>query len=229
MNEINSNVAIQQDIYDQYKLPEKQEKDEDPNSLAQDDFLTLMTTQLKHQDPMKPMDNGDFLGQMAQFSTVSGIGDLKESFDNMATSFGSTQALSAAGLIGKSVLMESNKATLSDEATEISGAIDIPQSTSKATVSVYDSSGTIIKQIDLEKQSKGQQVFSWDGKNEDGEKAPDGSYEFRAEYLMEDGKTQAATTLINSKIDSVGFKEGNITVNTVDGQKHDFSSINQIG
>lgn len=229
MSEINSNLAVQQDIYDQYKLDDKKDKDEDPNSLAQDDFLTLMTTQLKHQDPMKPMENGDFLGQMAQFSTVSGIGDLKESFDNMATSFGSTQALSAAGLIGKSVLMEASKATLSDESTEISGAIDIPQSTSKATVSVYDSSGTIIKQIDLEKQSKGQQVFSWDGKDDDGEKAPDGNYEFRAEYLMEDGKTQAATTLINSKIDSVGFKEGNITVNTVDGQKHDFSSINQIG
>jgi len=229
MSEINSNLAVQQDIYDQYKLDDKKDKDEDPNSLAQDDFLTLMTTQLKHQDPMKPMENGDFLGQMAQFSTVSGIGDLKESFDNMATSFGSTQALSAAGLIGKSVLMEASKATLSDESTEISGAIDIPQSTSKATVSVYDSSGTIIKQIDLEKQSKGQQVFSWDGKDDDGEKAPDGNYEFRAEYLMEDGKTQAATTLINSKIDSVGFKEGNITVNTVDGQKHDFSSINQVG
>ena len=229
MSEINSNLAIQQDIYDQYKLDDKKDKDEDPNSLAQDDFLTLMTTQLKHQDPMKPMENGDFLGQMAQFSTVSGIGDLKDSFDNMATSFGSTQALSAAGLIGKSVLMEANKATLSDESTEIGGAIDIPQSTSKATVNVYDSSGTIIKQIDLEKQSKGQQAFSWDGTNEDGEKAPEGSYEFRAEYLMEDGKTQAATTLINSKIDSVGFKEGNITVNTVDGQKHNFSSINQIG
>ncbi len=229
MNDINSNLAVNQDIYDQYKIPEKQAKDEDPNSLAQDDFLTLMTTQLKHQDPMKPMENGEFLGQMAQFSTVSGLGDLKESFDKMAASFGSTQALSAAGLIGKSVLMESNKATLSDEATEVSGAIDIPQSTSKATVNVYDSNGTIIKQIDLERQSKGQHVFSWDGTNEAGEKAPEGNYEFRAEYLMEDGKTQAATTLINSKIDSVGFKEGNITVNTVDGQKHDFSSINQIG
>ncbi len=229
MNEINSNLAVQQDIYEQYKLDEKKDKDEDPNSLAQDDFLLLMTTQLKHQDPMEPMENGDFLGQMAQFSTVSGIGDLNESFDNMATSFGSTQALSAAGLIGKGVLMEANKATLSDEVTEISGAIDIPQSTSKATVSVYDSSGTIIKKIDLENQSKGQQAFSWDGENEEGEKAADGNYEFRAEYLMEDGKTQTATTLINSKIDSVGFKEGNITVNTIDGQKHDFSSINQIG
>ncbi len=229
MSEINSNLAIQQDIYDQYKLDDKKDKDEDPNALAQDDFLTLMTTQLKHQDPMKPMENGEFLGQMAQFSTVSSLGDLQDSFDNMAESFNSSQALSAAGLIGKNVLMEGNDASLSSEATEISGAIDLPQSTSKATVNVYDSSGSLIKQIDLQKQSKGQQVFSWDGKNKEGEQAPEGRYEFRAEYAMEDGKIQAATTLINSKIESVGLKEGNITVNTVDGQTHDFSSINQIG
>ena len=229
MSEINSNIAIQQDIYDQYKLPEKEKKDEDPNSLAQDDFLTLMTTQLKHQDPMKPMENGEFLGQMAQFSTVSGLGELKDSFDEMAASFNSAQALSAAGLIGKNVLMEGNEATLSEDVTEVSGAIELPQSTGKAMINVYDSGGTLIKQIDLANQPQGQQAFVWDGTSKDGEQAPKGRYEFRAEYTMEDGKTQAATTLINSRIDSVGLKEGNITVNTVDGQSHGLSSINQIG
>jgi len=229
MNEINSNIAIQQDIYEQYKLPEKKNKDEDPNSLAQDDFLMLMTTQLKHQDPMKPMENGEFLGQMAQFSTVSGLGELKASFDKMAASLGSNQALSAAGLIGKNVLVEGNEATLGEEITEVSGAVELPQSTRKAMINVYDSSGTLIKQIDLASQAKGQHAFSWDGTNKEGEQVPKGRYEFRAEYIMEDGKSQAATTLINSKIDSVGLKDGHITVNTVDGQSHDFSTINQIG
>ncbi len=229
MNDINSSLPINQDIYEQYKIPEKKQEDNDPNSLAQNDFLTLMTTQLKHQDPMKPMDNGDFLGQMAQFSTVSGLGDLKESFDKMATSLGSSQALSAAGLIGKKVLITGDEAVLNDEVTEISGAIELPQSTGQASINIYDSSDTLIRKIDLGSQPKGTQEFAWDGKNNDGSPATAGHYKIRAEYTMEDGKTQAATTLLNTGIDSVGLKEGNITLNTVDGQTYDLSSINQIG
>ena len=53
-------------------------------TLGQEDFLKLMTTQLQYQDPFKPMDNGEFLGQMAQFSTVSSIQSLQSSFAQLA-------------------------------------------------------------------------------------------------------------------------------------------------
>jgi flagellar basal-body rod modification protein FlgD len=229
MSEINTNLAVNQDIFDQYKLPEKNKKDEDPNALAQDDFLTLMTTQLKHQDPMKPMENGEFLGQMAQFSTVSGLGELKDSFDQMAASFGSSQALAAAGLIGKEVLTTSNEVTLHAEGEGISGAIELPQSTHKALINIYDGSGSLVNTIDLGAQSSGQLKFSWNGETSDGSPAPTGRYEFRAEYATDKNETQAATTLINAKIDSVGFKEGKVILNTADGQAHDFASVSQIG
>jgi flagellar basal-body rod modification protein FlgD len=67
-------------------------------SLGQDQFLKLMTTQMTHQDPTKPMQNGEFLSQMAQFGTVSGIQDLQQSFKDFAASIGSDQALQAAKL-----------------------------------------------------------------------------------------------------------------------------------
>ena len=53
------------------------------SSLGQDDFLKLLTTQLQYQDPMKPMENGEFLGQMAQFSTVTGITEMQTSMESM--------------------------------------------------------------------------------------------------------------------------------------------------
>ena len=53
------------------------------DKVGQDQFLELMITQLKNQDPMKPMDNGQFLSQMAQFGTVSGINDLQKSFGSL--------------------------------------------------------------------------------------------------------------------------------------------------
>ena len=53
---------------------------QDDGALATEDFLALMTTQLQNQDPLKPLESGDFLGQIASFSTVSGIGELNDSF-----------------------------------------------------------------------------------------------------------------------------------------------------
>lgn len=221
-------TTISTDIYDKFKLQTNEEK-KDNNSLAQDDFLMLMTTQLQNQDPMKPMENGEFLGQMAQFSTVSGLGDLKDSFDKLASSFSSNQTLMAAGMIGKNVLTPGNAATLGAEGEKISGAIDLPQSTGRAAVNVYDSSGTLVHQIELGIQPAGQTKFSWDGKTSDGTQAPAGRYDFRAEFAADNGETQAATTLIYAKIDSVGIKGGQISVNTTDGLSHNLSTITQIG
>ena len=65
------------------------------DELGQTEFLELMTTQLTYQDPLKPMENGDFLGQMAQFGTVSGISELNNTFSNLSESFQSNQALQA--------------------------------------------------------------------------------------------------------------------------------------
>ena len=73
------------------------EKAKKQATLSQDQFLKLMTTQMTHQDPSEPMKNAEFLSQMAQFGTVSGIQDLQQSFANFATSINSDQALQATG------------------------------------------------------------------------------------------------------------------------------------
>ncbi len=96
--------------------------------LGQEDFLKLLVAQLKNQDPNNPADNGEFLGQIAQFSMVSGIDDLGVSFDGIASSLYTSQAMQAAELVGKHVLIETNTATLNaycgdrgDIGTSVSG------------------------------------------------------------------------------------------------------------
>ena len=54
------------------------------DTLGQSDFLKLMTTQLQNQDPFSPMENGDFIAQMAQFSTVTGIAEMGESLISLS-------------------------------------------------------------------------------------------------------------------------------------------------
>src|SRR6478735_4235489 len=75
-------------------------------SLGQTDFLRLMTEQFKNQDPLKPLDNAQFLGQLAQFSTVQGIDKMQGAMDAVASVMESDQALRAASLVGHDALVE---------------------------------------------------------------------------------------------------------------------------
>ena len=77
------------------------------NELGQADFLELMVAQLKNQDPTKPMDNSEFLSQMAQFSMVNGIEGLNTSFSSVSESILGSQGLQAATLLDRQALVDS--------------------------------------------------------------------------------------------------------------------------
>ena len=132
------------------------------SELGQKDFMTLMMTQLKNQDPFKPLDSGAFLGQLAQFGTVSGLAGLQTSFDSLKTSLVSNQALQAASLVGRSALVEASTMAVGS-GQPVAGAVDLPDSTSSLTVTVRDSTGQVVRTLPLGANAKGEAPFVWDG------------------------------------------------------------------
>jgi flagellar basal-body rod modification protein FlgD len=198
-------------------------------SLGQEQFLKLLTTQLTHQDPSKPMENGDFLGQMAQFSTVSGIQDLQASFKDFVTSMSSSQALQASGLVGRYVSAPSKEALLGATGS-VSGDFELPSSTTNAGVKIIDpQTGETIKDIDLGSQAKGMTSFEWDGYDNSGVRADPGVYKVEASAWI-DGKNTVLETNIKSKVSSVTMANGTtglqVNLNGLDSVK--FSQIKQI-
>jgi flagellar basal-body rod modification protein FlgD len=169
--------------------------------LGQSEFLKLMTTQLNNQDPMSPMDNGQFYGQIAQFSTVAGIQDLQASFQQMATALYSNQALQASTLVGRDVMVSSSQVTLA-AGGNVSGAVDVPVATSQLAVNIYDQAGQLVRRVDLGAQSAGQSDFNWDGTRADGSAAPPGKY-FIGSDMLYNGQSVALETLVSARIDSV--------------------------
>ena len=127
--------------------------------MSQSQFLKLMTVQLANQDPFKPMENGDFLGQMAQFSTVTGIEQLSTSFDTLSQSVNQGQAMQAAALVGKQVLAPGTKAQL-DAGQGMKGAIGLTAPADRVTVGVYDDKGQLMQTLDLGAQGSGMTDFS---------------------------------------------------------------------
>ncbi|RJQ45337.1 MAG: flagellar hook assembly protein FlgD [Gammaproteobacteria bacterium] len=173
------------------------------NKLGQEDFLKLMTTQLKNQDPLKPLESNEFLGQIAQFSTVSGIQDLQNSFSQLASSMQANQTLQAAALIGRSVLVPSAIGAL-EAGGSLSGVAGLPSSTTQLDVSIYDSNGQLVRRLNLGAQQSGVVQFSWDGLRDDGQAASPGRYAIKAEALL-DGKSTALGTLVQARVESVAL------------------------
>lgn len=196
------------------------------SDLGQDDFLHLMLTQLKNQDPFKPLDSGEFLGQLAQFGTVSGLAGLQTSFDSLKTSLVSNQALQAASLVGRSALVATSTIGIAD-GRPVSGAVDLPESTSALAVAVSDRGGQVVRTIALGASAEGLKSFTWDGRTDAGTAAPAGEYTFSAAFRSSD-KVQAATTLLSAPIDSVRLDADGFTVEVRGVGEVPFSSVREI-
>ena len=197
------------------------------NELGQDAFLELMVTQLKNQDPLNPMENGEFLSQIAQFGAVSGIDELNSSFDGLSSSISSDQGLQAANLVGRTVVVPSDAAVLAAGGT-VQGEISLPASTPNLSVTVTDSNGAFVRRLDLNTQQAGQVPFSWDGLLEDGTYADPGVYQITAEASV-GGEIKALATQIRADVDSVtlGGSQG-LILNLAGLGSYQFSDVQQI-
>ncbi len=170
------------------------------SQLGQEDFLTLMVTQFQNQDPFKPMENGDFLAQMAQFSTVSGLQELNGRFESLAANISGDQALQAAGLIGREILVSGDVISLSESGQSVDFAV-VTDGAGEVVVDVKDESGQLVRTLSLQADEAGNHRLSWDGQNTKGEPADAGFYQFEARMNGGD----AIGVLLAGRVDSVGL------------------------
>jgi len=200
---------------------------EDDGKLATADFLALMTTQLQNQDPLKPMESGDFLGQIAAFSTVSGIGDLNSSFDGFAQSMQSDQALRGSALVGRSVLVPSSLGNLTAE-EGLKGQINVAEPVTDLKVQIYNETGVPVRTLDMGSAS-GYTNFSWDGFDADGQALPAGIYQYQASGTVAGDNTVFATATV-AKVDSVLVGNGSqgLTINLAGIGSVPFSEVQEI-
>ncbi|HKK14555.1 MAG TPA: flagellar hook assembly protein FlgD [Gammaproteobacteria bacterium] len=197
-------------------------------TLGQKDFLKLMLTQLKEQNPTKPLDANQMISQMAQFSQVSGLQNLQKSVGDLSSSLYSNQALQGANLVGHKVLAPTGTAQLATAGGSVSGAVDLPAAASNVTLKVYDQSGQLVRSIPMGDHAAGNVDFKWDGMTSKGQAAPAGTYMVTAQATY-NGKEQAVDTMTASTVQSVTLdKSGALTLNLAGAGSVDFSKVRQI-
>ncbi len=170
--------------------------------LGQSDFLRLLSTQIENQDPLNPLDNTEFVAQMAQFGILDSVQGLESSFTSFGNTMQSSFALQASALVGRKVMVDGNVSMLSSSNPTISGLVGLTNNVDSLSVEIVNGSGSVVKQINLGPQSQGSTQFTWDGKLEDGTPASEGLYSIRARGVA-NNVTQGYSTAVVANVDSV--------------------------
>ncbi len=193
---------------------------------AQSRFLKLLTEQLKNQDPLNPMDNAQMTSQLAQISTVDGIAKLNTTLTALLQDSQSGEAMQAAALVGKGVMVEGKALTLSG--SKAYGGFELTSAADKVTVTIKDSGGTEIRKMELGSFDAGVFNFAWDGKTTNGTQAVDGKYTMSvtATRGSEDVKPIALQlTTVNSVLRT---SKGEVSLDVGSGNLVSLTDIKQI-
>ena len=185
-----------------------------------DTFLQILTTQLRNQNPLDPLDTNAFTQQLVQFSGVEQQLKTNQFLEAMMTSTQNANNSQAVSYIGKIVTAEGSKTELVDGkatwhfATAKAASISATVRDKDGNV-VYTKTGTV---------KQGESVFTWDGIGSDGRKKPDGSYSVTIEGRDGDGKLVDVATQMTGEVTGVDFS-GTEPVLIVGGAKVNLSSV----
>lgn len=138
--------------------------------------------------------------------------------NNISSNFSSSQALQASSLVGRSIIIQTDKAMV-DTSKSMTGSVAVTSAVGNVSVKITDKDGNVVRTVDMGAQSAGAQSFIWDGKNDKGEVAPAGTYTFNATTKNDKGDAVALTTSLPATVTSVTLSKtgGEMLLNLAGG------------
>ena len=194
--------------------------------LGQADFLRLMTEQLRNQDPLKPLEGTQMLGQLAQFSTVQGIENMQSALGAVANVMESDQTLRAAALVGHDALVEAGTLDLQAGAG-VRGEV-VASGAGPVQIEIVDASGQVVRRMPAQANAAGPVAYAWDGRTGAGAEAPAGRYTVRA-TSGSGSDTESLPVRVAARVESVSIEPNGLTLNLAGLGSHPLSAVRRIG
>ena len=186
---------------------------------AQDRFLKLLVAQLNNQDPMNPLDNAQMTSQIAQINTVTGIQQLNQTMESMATQFNSLQVMQGTTLVGRNVMIEGTGLSMEDKTGK--AGFELGYAATDVKVEVMTAGGQVVDTVDLGAKSAGRHTFEWDASKYTG---PTDALQFRV--VASNGPTKLEWTgLSMAKVTSAGAENGQLMLSLSNGKTINYSQI----
>lgn len=198
--------------------------------LGQEDFLRLFVTKLRYQDPMSPMQDEAFIAQLAEFSSLQQLTALNENFEaSIRWDVINNQTINnsvAAQLIGRQVVANLSELRLTEEnAPKLS--FELSEFASSIEIEIVDAAGETIRTIKESQLPSGRNDVVWDGNNEDGERAPEGSYTVTITATDANGESFNTSLSITGIITGVVYR-GGIAFLKIDGTEVALGDVEEI-
>jgi flagellar basal-body rod modification protein FlgD len=185
------------------------------STLGKDDFLKLLITQLRNQDPLNPLDQNQFLAQTAQFSALESLQNIGVQISDLRQLAAGTSFAQSAALLGKTVLASGRDFVLGAGPALLPFVLD---QTASVTVEILDARGAVVRSLASGSLPAGPQAVEWDGRDGSGTALTPGSYHFRVR--AEGGATavaaQGTLTGLSPGGGGVLYRIGNVTIRPED-------------
>ena len=163
-------------------------------------FLTLLTTQLKNQDPLAPLDATQFVSQLSQFSSVEQAIVANQKLDQIISSLGANSMMADVGLIGHKVELAGNAVELNNGNASLT--YSLANDAAQAGVVIRDASGNIVRSMAVD-SGAGEHSLTWDGTDNSGNSLADGIYSFTFGAADADGKVVTSTSYVTATVNRV--------------------------
>jgi flagellar basal-body rod modification protein FlgD len=187
-------------------------------------FLTLLTTQLQHQDPLSPLDTNQFTQQLVQFASVEQQLKTNTQLTTLVSLQQTAQSTQALGFVGKTAVVDGSTASL----TNASATWDLSVPTnSNVNISITNSTGQTVFTGNYAVNTGNNLPFTWDGKGNDGSQWPDGSYKLTATAADSVGNPVTVSTQIQGVVNSVDLTQSPPLL-SINGQNYTVSQIKSI-
>ena len=192
-----------------------------------DAFLQLLVTQLQYQDPLSPMDDKEFVAELAQFSSVEQLTEINSGIDKLSTQGKEQEMLGAVNFIGKTIEASGNAVSLTDgDATAVT--FTLPEDASTCLVNVLDSTGNIVRTVDLGASKAGSVDFTWDGKDYDGNTLDDGQYQVSVTAANAAGDALKVTSTMTGTVTGITQVSGTYYLDIGNGRNVAFTDITNV-
>ena len=194
------------------------------SSLGESDFLRLLVTQLKSQNPLSPMDDQAFVAQLAQFSSLEQLTNINSGITKLTTATNQQQMFSAVSFIGKDVKAAGDTVVKSGSSVnQLTYTLSDPAT--KVAINVMDSNYNIVRTVNVGSQAAGNQTYQWDGKDASGHAVPDGTYTVGISALKADGTSMTVNTVVTGTVTGVTTKNGAMVLTTQDGRTLNITDV----
>lgn len=174
-------------------------------AMGKDDFLHLLVTQLKHQDPLNPMENTQFAAQLAHFSSLETLHSINDSIQSSLLLNQSLNNSFMTSIIGKDIKAYGNGVAYEGKAVDLE--FELPRD-ADVRISILDKNGNTVRTIDAGTMRAGDRQISWDGIKNDGTKAEEGLYSFEISATDASGQRVTAHPISHGFVSGIAYHQG---------------------